>query len=232
MMTVAGVFLATAPNAGAATLDSNAIVTFSPDTSITLPVDPMNPDPENPVTPIDPTNPGGTPNPGTAGPLSLDFASSFDFGDQLISSKDAVYTAAAQKLSDGSDRPNFVQVSDKRGTEEGWTLRVQQDSQLMSEKTNKELVGAEITIENGSIVSNSASALPSEVTAKLNLSDLAQKNVVVASKGEGNGTYVYRMGDDATKNSSVKLSVPGSTSKMSEKYQTTLTWTLSDIPTP
>ncbi|GAF13689.1 extracellular protein [Bacillus sp. JCM 19045] len=54
---------------------SNGSVEFVPNTDITPPVDPENPDPENPVTPIDPTDPEG-PNPGTQGPLSIDYASS------------------------------------------------------------------------------------------------------------------------------------------------------------
>jgi hypothetical protein len=37
-----------------------------------------------PVDPVDPTDPNG-PEPGTPGPLSIDYASSFDFGTQKIS---------------------------------------------------------------------------------------------------------------------------------------------------
>ena len=51
-----------------------------PNTETTDPVDPL--DPEQPVTPVDPTNPDGKPNPGTNGPLSIDFASSLVFGEQ------------------------------------------------------------------------------------------------------------------------------------------------------
>lgn len=45
---------------------------------------------------------------------------------------------------------------------------------------------------------------------------------------EGAGTYVYRSGDDAKKAESVKLSVPGKTTKVA--YTTTLTWSLNDVP--
>lgn len=58
---------------------SNGLVEFIPNVDPTEPVDPENPDPEKPVKPIDPTDPEG-PNPGTQGPLSIDYASSFDFG--------------------------------------------------------------------------------------------------------------------------------------------------------
>ncbi|WP_256869283.1 WxL domain-containing protein, partial [Enterococcus thailandicus] len=53
-------------------------------------------DPTDPVDPTDPTDPEG-PNPGTNGPLSIDYASSLDFGVQKITSKDQIYFAASQK---------------------------------------------------------------------------------------------------------------------------------------
>ena len=100
----------------AQTYDSNAVVNFVPNQDVTPPVDPINPDPENPVTPIDPTNPNG-PNPGTAGPLSIDYASSLHFGENKISTKNEVYYAKAQAFTGGSEGPNYVQVTDNRGTE-------------------------------------------------------------------------------------------------------------------
>ena len=52
---------------------SNGAVDFIPNTDPTNPVNPENPDPDKPVTPVDPTDPDG-PNPGTNGPLSIDYA--------------------------------------------------------------------------------------------------------------------------------------------------------------
>ncbi|MCV5434162.1 WxL domain-containing protein, partial [Escherichia coli] len=78
----------------AAEYETNGVVEFTPNTDITKPVNPDNPDPNKPVVPVDPTkidpetNPDGTPNPGTAGPLSIDYASSLDFGKNKISGKD------------------------------------------------------------------------------------------------------------------------------------------------
>lgn len=65
---------------------SNAAVKFIPNTDPTKPIDPEGPGP-GPVLPIDPIDPGG-PNPGTDGPLSIDFASSLQFGTQKIVSTD------------------------------------------------------------------------------------------------------------------------------------------------
>ena len=87
--------------------DSNGVVEFIPNTDPTKPVDPTDPDPTNPVDPVDPdpykpvdpvdpTDPNG-PEPGTPGPLSIDYASSFDFGTQKISTQTHTYNAALQK---------------------------------------------------------------------------------------------------------------------------------------
>ncbi|MEB5953235.1 WxL domain-containing protein, partial [Enterococcus innesii] len=71
---------------------SNGAITFEADPNPTNPVDPT--DPEKPVDPVDPTDPDG-PNPGTNGPLSIDYASSLDFGVNKISNKNEVYYARA-----------------------------------------------------------------------------------------------------------------------------------------
>ena len=113
---------ATVSAATAGTKATNGTVKFITDTDITNPVDPL--DPEKPVTPVDPVDPEKPVDPGTAGPLSIDFASPLYFGEQQISTVDKVYTADAQPLSDSTTRPNYVQVTDKRGGEQGWTLQV------------------------------------------------------------------------------------------------------------
>lgn len=64
-----------------ASYETNGVIAFEADTDPTNPVDPT--DPTSPVEPVDPTDPNG-PNPGTNGPLSIDFASSFQFGKQKI----------------------------------------------------------------------------------------------------------------------------------------------------
>ena len=61
---------------------SNGQIVFEPNTEPTDPISPTDPDPENPIKPVDPTTPDGKPEPGTNGPLSIDFASSLYFGTQ------------------------------------------------------------------------------------------------------------------------------------------------------
>ncbi|RAN86468.1 cell surface protein [Bacillus sp. SRB_28] len=208
---------------------SNAIIEFEPSTDPTKPVDPT--DPGTPVGPVDPTNPEG-PNPGTNGPLSIDYASSLDFGKQKITSTDQVYKAAAQKFTDRGDGPNYVQVTDNRGTETGWSLQVKQDGQFKSD-SGKELTGAEITFNNGVVNTVSASPKPSVVQSSFSLTPEGNgvaENIMSAKAGEGAGTYVLAFGDDATAAESIELSVPGKTTKYAEKYSTSLTWTLTDVP--
>ncbi|MEG2292774.1 MAG: WxL domain-containing protein [Carnobacterium sp.] len=195
--------------------DSNAEVKFVPDDEITPPVEP----------------PVGPWTPGTPGPLSIDFASNLSFGENKITSVDKVYNAEPQAMEDGSTKGNWVQVTDNRGGEKGWNLKVAQNGQFISQ-TGKELKGAEIEFKNG-VVENtwSNSVLPSTSAPTFKLvTDGAVQDVFSAAAGEGAGTWVYRFGDDKTKGESITLAVPGKSTKYTESYSTTLTWTLTDIP--
>lgn len=217
--------------------DSKVQVKFIEDNTGTNPVNPEDPDPEKPVDPVDPTDPTNPVDPGTNGPLSLDYASILDFGEQKISVKDETYFAKAQIVKDAEGKestvPNYAQITDKRGGEKGWSLSVKQNGQFKSVTGAKELTGAEITFKNGEAVSSSTSNGPSTVKTEFSLSPdgtgVAQ-NVMAAKKGEGFGTWVYRSGDATTKEKSIELSVPGSTAKEADTYKTTLTWTLTDTP--
>ncbi|EUJ51003.1 WxL domain-containing protein [Paenilisteria rocourtiae] len=206
---------------------SNAIINFEPSTDPTSPIDPT--DPTNPVSPIDPTNPGGQPNPGTNGPLSIDFASSLDFGTQKITSSDKVYTAAAQAFNDRDLGPNYVQVTDNRGSETGWALKVQQDGQFITED-GQELTGAEITFNNGVVSTGSVSAKPTHKASFTLIPDGDAERIMEAAEGQGAGTYILAFGNDASAAGSIELSVPGSTTKYAKDYSTKLTWTLEDTP--
>lgn len=149
---------ATVPaEAATVVFDSEQSIVFTPSTDGTDPVNPENPDPEKPVRPVDPTNPDG-PNPGTPGPLSIDYASSLDFGSNEISNKDQTYFARAQtyKNPDGSASElataNYVQVSDLRGTNAGWVLKVKQNGQFRNAETlHKELTGAIVAFTEPSV---------------------------------------------------------------------------------
>ncbi|WP_157456711.1 WxL domain-containing protein [Carnobacterium maltaromaticum] len=215
---------------------------FIPGTDPTNPVDPENPDPTNPVKPIDPTDPQG-PNPGTTGPLSIDYASSLDFGRNKITNKDKIYYANAQGFSDrlsGDFRGNYAQITDNRGTNGGWTLKLKQEEQFKSDTATKyrELTGAEISLTEVIAASKSnVSAFPTVNNVTLNPG--YEVTIMRASKGNGSGTWVSRFGkaekmtidgEIVQKNKAVTLDVPGNTPKEAVTYVTKLIWTLTDTP--
>lgn len=164
-----------------------------------------------------------------SGDLTLDFVSSFDFGNHPISKNDEIYSAAAQKTDDGKSIPNFVQVTDLRGTGNGWSLNVQQQSQFLANNDGRELEGAQIQITNGVMTSESTNT-PQDVTESVNLTPGVSEKIVTANEHEGTGTWVYGFGNDSTKEESVHLAVPGKSFKAADSYKTVLTWALLDAP--
>jgi len=221
---------------------SNGAVQFVENRDPTDPVDPENPG--KPTHPIDPTDPNG-PQPGTSGPLSIDFASSIDFGKNKISNKDERYYANPQHLifHDGSEKdvPNYLQVTDNRGTNAGWVLKVCQESQLRNNLTkHKELTGAEITLSKFRVVSNQQKLdVEKPSVHNIVLTPGYSSNVMTASKGKGGGTWLDVFGSlnkitiankKELKNSDVSLFVPGSTPKDAVRYMSKLNWTLSEVP--
>ena len=224
---------------------SGGMVQFTPDNT---PTDPVDPETGEPVNPWDPTTPNHKPNEGTAGPLSLDFASSLDFGNNKITNKDVTYYAEPQYLwnADESDfdpataRPNYVQVTDKRGTNAGWTLSLKQEGQFKNATTlNKELTGSAISFTEGEAVSTMEGVTAPKTMDVLDLVPGETVKVMTAAKDAGAGTWGDRFGSLETvevegemvqKNTAITLSVPGSTPKDAVKYETKLLWTLTDVP--
>ncbi|MGH1815553.1 WxL domain-containing protein [Enterococcus casseliflavus] len=206
---------------------SNGAIEFEPDSSVTNPVDPT--DPERPVTPIDPTDPEG-PQTGTAGPLSIDFASSFQFGKQLITTETKNYKAELQEFSDGTVGPNYVQVTDKRGTQAGWALSVVQNGQFKTAE-DEELEGAELSINFGASASIMSDDIAPEITHSHAFIPNREITLVNAEARKGMGTWVYKFGEDAVEGAdAINLNVPGRAVKLAKEYRTTLTWKLSDVP--
>lgn len=184
-----------------ATSKSNITLTASGDDS----------DPVAPIVPDDPSNPTGQ-----TGPLTIDNASTLNFGTQEISSKEEVYTTTTVN-------PN-VQVSDHRGTGAGWTLQVSLSKFTTS--ANKELKGAVLTLPAGEMKTTddnvSAPATASVVT--LNADGTATNATVMsAAANQGMGTWA-----DSFDQSGVKLTVPAG--NLAGAYSSTLTWSLVDAP--
>lgn len=224
------------------TYNTTGYVEFIPSTDVTLPVDPTNPG-----TVVTPTNPDGSAvTPGTTGPLSIDFASTLDFGLNQISSADQTYYSKPQVVSvtatddtiTTKNVPNYVQITDNRGTNAGWTLKVKQNGQLTNATAlNSTLTGAQISLNNGTAVSAMTGVTaPTTVNSIILNPNGAESVVMSAALNSGAGTWVDAFGvietiNGAEKNTAITLFVPGSTPKDAVKYSTTLTWVLSDVVT-
>ncbi|WP_195957292.1 WxL domain-containing protein [Enterococcus gallinarum] len=238
---ISSAFLQT--TAVAAEYTSNGAITFEADNDPTKPVDPT--DPEKPVDPVDPTDPDG-PNLGTAGPLSIDFASSFQFGNQKITSETMDYYAKLQEFTSGSAGPNYVQVTDNRGNNAGWRLTVKQNGQFKNENTlNQELTGSVIKLTEPAVKSNALGVTAPVPTETITLDASGSEAIVMTAAAQsGAGTWVNAWGavETVRENDSngqevesaitkaISLTVPGNTPKDAVSYETTLTWTLSDTP--
>ncbi|MEF7556566.1 WxL domain-containing protein [Bacillus thuringiensis] len=217
----------------AATMKSITDVSFTESKEVTKPVNPLDPTTE--VETKDPNDPNDPHEPGTKGPLSIDYVSNFHFGEQVMSGNDQVYTAKLDTVkavgaSESTEVPNYVQVTDNRGTNKGWKLTVKQNGQFKAGES--ELTGAALNLSNP--VANSTISkehAPEVKPVALNPNGDTQ-DVAIANTGKGMGTWVTTYGKDAKEGTeSITLAVPGSTSKVKDaKYQTSLTWTLEDTP--
>uniref|UniRef100_UPI00403F271B WxL domain-containing protein n=1 Tax=Candidatus Enterococcus willemsii TaxID=1857215 RepID=UPI00403F271B len=207
--------------------NTEGIITFEAgDNEITPPVDPENPDPTNPVDPIDP------PGPGTGGALSIDYGSKFKFGTQKISTADQTYYANPDKMKDGTQKPTYVQITDKRGTLVGWKLSISQPEQFKT-ANGDQLIGAQLKFSKGQAASLVDPAYtPTTVSSELVLTPGTNNTLAInAQKGTGVGTWVYRFGADAEDNKdAVQLSVPGKSVKLAQQYSTKLVWSLENTP--
>ncbi|WP_430602868.1 hypothetical protein IGJ02_000174 [Enterococcus sp. DIV0724b] len=239
-----------------AQLGSEGSIKYFENDETVPPVDPEDPDPTDPVDPGNPDPEGPDPEPGTDGPLSLDYVPHLYFGLNQITNKDTVYDAYATPLRNaegGVEKyvPNYVQVTDERGEYTGWTLTVAQKDEFTS--------GSGATLGNATQISLTQpntlgvwedATTPSVVANPINLlPNNEAQTVFAAAAAEGEGTWVNSWGTveedqryaeiageeqpqlQATQvNKAVQLSVPGSVKKQAERYVTNLDWVLSDTP--
>lgn len=184
-------------------------------------------------------------NPDITGPLSIVHVPTMDFGEQKISKNNEVYSMIAEKQKrKNSDEKvpyvSFAQVSDKRGTNAGWSLKVTaSEFKTNDDKAlNKELVGTEIHLLNSAIAYNgpdnqkpTSKGTSNEITLTANNST----EILTAAKDHGAGDTSIFWGNQAeltttALNNDITLHVPGKSAKDAVKYTATLDWTLSDTP--
>ncbi len=215
-------------------------------------------DPKNPEEPGETVEPDDEDeNKDSTGSLTIDYISNFRFGTQDITSQDRDYYAATRTAKYYPDKendpdnfetrelPNYVQVSDLRGVETGWTLSVNMSKFTVSDdqhdKYGAELEGAKITLMNLEATTEAQSGSVNIGGESLTLNPEADVTVMYAkpdavaplSDSAGTGTHMTmfgrtQQGDNGDE--SVMLSIPGKATKYNTSYEATLTWTLKDVP--
>lgn len=200
-------------------------------------------DPPAPVDPLDPeteVNPENRPElPEDQGLISIDFVSRFDFGEQKISTQDRRYYAKSQRLLDDNSlviedkkRPNYIQISDRRLKENrgGWQLSVTQQAPFFNEE-GSELRGAQLSFRNGELIPvKNNSTPPFFVRDESTLIPGVRRTLIMADQDEGQGTWVYRFGNQDNFKESIFLEVPGSANPTQGTYSTTLIWQFQAVP--
>ena len=228
-------------NASAATQDgglqrSKATIEYIENTDTELPDNPLAPG--NSLKPSDDNKTGG------AGPLSIDYVSDIAFGQNKTSGKTEIYKAELDTFKDGTKAPISAQVTDKRGSNAGWTLTAKQESLFKQSKGNEVLKGTILRLNNPNLSSKdnmtsgipNSNVLPTVQAVKLSAKDSGEAGneqiVATAAKDKGMGQWVTRYGiDNDEAKESVTLEVPGNSKKVKDTYSTSILWTLTDSPT-
>src|SRR5699024_1746651 len=134
-----------------------------------------------PLDPVDPNNPTDSPT-GNAGPLTLDYVSSIDFGVHEIAGGTKIYEAETLKP--------FIQVTDRRGTGTGWTVTAQASALTQGETAT--LSGSIIGFNGGEAVSAGNAEAPTSVQPVVLNTCGDAVSVVTAAVNQGLGTWVNR----------------------------------------
>ncbi|MCA5013471.1 MULTISPECIES: WxL domain-containing protein [unclassified Enterococcus] len=197
---------------------SDVGIDYEQDTEIVPPINPMNPD----ETIKSDKN--------TAGPLSIDYISDWNFSIQRISSKKITYPVKKDvvETSDGQTKevPNFFQVTDKTGKANGWTLTVKQNNQFQT-KDRVELKGAQVIVESPIMQTFDDGDRPN-IQGVVHLVPNGDAALMInAQQKQGTGTWLGVFGDEESAAEQIGLTVPGETKKKPGIYSATFTWTLS-----
>ena len=154
--------------------------------------------------------PGGT---GNEGVLTLDNIAPLLFSTHKLDGKQQVYTS----IVDNSN----VQVSDQRGDEAGWHVKVSQTPFVDKVDSTKVLKGTTLVLPAGVVKTSGSMSLAPEVNSVEVNADLA--TLMSATAGSGAGTWRTVFDKDE-----VKLTVAAGNKK--GEYMSTVTWALMDAP--
>ncbi|MGO2963095.1 MAG: WxL domain-containing protein [Carnobacterium maltaromaticum] len=157
---------------------------------------------------------------GNKGPLSLDAVSSFNFPTKKLGTESKLPLEASPvegtKLG--------VQVTDERGKDLGWNLKVSATPFQTSDKT-LELKGAIMTIPEGKLTTKQGvDPLLTPSAFKVDLST-NPTSIMSATTTQGRSTWLNTFEEKGEK---VTLAVPSGNKVAS--YSSTITWSLEDAP--
>lgn len=176
--------------------------------------------------PAKPTDPdGGT---GNKGVLTIDNVAVLNFGIQKLSGSRVVYTNLVSETNPTD--PN-VQVTDKRGTEEGWRVMVSQTPFTdITEGGTGKVLAAQLTLPAGTIepvdATNVSQPPVSSEILELNTSPALLMKASMAdgaAQGQGAGSWTNTLPADE-----IKLTIPAGNTV--GEYISTMTWSLMDAP--
>ncbi|ULG72713.1 WxL domain-containing protein [Macrococcus brunensis] len=217
---IAGLAVAPFVSTSAFAADSTAKVTFTAPTDTVTPKLPTAPGTNNPDAPTQ-----GTVNT-VGGPLTLDFVSNIEFGTHAINPATTVYQSTTLQP--------YIQVSDRRGTGEGWNVTAQ--ASAFTDGSASTLPGSTITLNNGAEASTSSTPAPlPNASIVLPTAGAAAPVVNAAAKtadlktAQGLGTWLTSWISSNATNEKVTLTVPEAAATPGT-HTSTITWTLSASP--
>lgn len=188
-------------------------ISFVAGTGVTDPLDPTDPDNPSPTT--DPDN-GPT---GNSGPLSLDSVPNIRFGSQERSS--------SIQFINAQNKVPFTQVTDNRGTGEGWELKAKISP--FTSPSGDQLEGARLAFSNGLLKTQSTNTSAPPEFSNVVLSP-EYKTFTAAEAGKGKGTWLTTFEGEEGNNSNIKLQVYPGTADENAEYKAMITWELSTAP--
>lgn len=197
----------------AATADSDVSIQFTENLSPTSPVDPENPD-----------LPGTGPGTGMLGPLSLDYVPDLDFGSHALTGREETFKTL--------NVTPYIQVTDTRGTGEGWEVKASM-SELTDVDSGTKNLPAVIAFQNGSTATTSTNNSQSPQYYNFELSTGGDAvTVSQAAANQGMGTWVTRWlaGDtQSSENEYVTMTVDTANAYATD-YSSTITWEIQTTP--
>lgn len=165
--------------------------------SVTNPLDPENPEEK--------VDPGGGPS--SDGPLRIDYVSSLNFGQVLITKNNRIYQAMAQQFyGETGPRGSYIQITDQRAVSTGWSLQVKQNNQFVTEQLQdqkkKELQGAVLSLDKGWANSSGTSDAPTVTRETIALDSIGHAYELARATSEsGRGVWTIAFGASETNTS-------------------------------